>query len=858
MGLALLIGVVGGFVLAAAAAARRVDSTYDRLRGDIGPPNLILAPSCAPASGSGCERPADGTTTEQLVRHVAALDVIDRARQVETVFPYFVDAEGQPLFADDDDPTGCTDDDRSVHIVALTPGAADEQPLPFRLDGRLPAPGSSEIVISHATGVRERLAVGDAMHLAGWCTGAGDMTSLDRPIDLAITGVAIGPLDIEPPGEGITIEPAYIDRSIVERLLALGADVDVSVAMWTDAAADSEAVFDALAGYTILFDLDDRAAGFDAALAVDARQLWLLAGVGAVSGMLLLLGPLIAANLRATNRDRDTLVALGTSRDQLMAQGVAHVIVLAVIGALIAATVASPLSASMPRGFSTAIAPDRELWFDPVVICAGVVAVVLAVVTIGMIPAWRLSSGRRAERSDDRVRVFGSPHLRPSLHTGVLAAVGIPAGQRHANPWPSLLSLMVAGVTCVASVTYLAGLDRLHREPSFVGWNWDAIVYFDSEFAGEVPRYLDELARTPGIEQVTAGTTYPPASMFEPETGTRMSTWSFDTGTDAITPTMVSGRAPLAPNEIVVDDLFARQTGLSIGDSMSVARQSVTSQLAGALSEARDALGLADVQLDPPDDQPVVVTGFEITGRAVLPYQRTDEMGQVAFTLDGLGEVLSPSDEEIAAARAWLPADLPRELQLLTERFLAGGDHGLSTSGAFVRVDGDQRVAADVIPSVEHFAEVVAPTNEQVETLVAGLNLSRTDSVPKALATVVSVAAGLLLIGLLIVSVRSRLREIAILRTLGLLRAGVRWSLAAHATVTAIVPLLVAIPLGVAAGGWAWSKYARDLSVVATPVTPWSAIALVAIAAIVTANVVALAIAPSLNKRSLAAELRAG
>ena len=176
-----------------------------------------------------------------------------------------------------------------------------------------------------------------------------------------------------------------------------------------------------------------------------------------------------------------------------------------------------------------------------------------------------------------------------------------------------------------------------------------------------------------------------------------------------------------------------------------------------------------------------------------------------------------------------------------------------------MRLDGGRQSATDVIPGVEGVVDqVVAPTNEQVETLVAGLNLSRTGNVPKALAAVVSAAAALLLIALLIVSIRSRLHEIAILRTLGLPRAGVRWSLAAHATVTAIVPLLVGIPLGVAAGGWAWSRYARDLSVVATPATPWRAIALVAIVAIVAANVVALTVAPSLNKRSLAAELRAG
>jgi hypothetical protein len=86
----------------------------------------------------------------------------------------------------------------------------------------------------------------------------------------------------------------------------------------------------------------------------------------------------------------------------------------------------------------------------------------------------------------------------------------------------------------------------------------------------------------------------------------------------------------------------------------------------------------------------------------------------------------------------------------------------------------------------------------------------------------------------------------------------VRWSLAAQATVTAIVPLLVAIPIGLPVGGWAWSSYARSLGVVSTPVTPWLAIGLVSLLAIVVANIVAIATAPSLARRPIGVELRAG
>ena len=119
------------------------------------------------------------------------------------------------------------------------------------------------------------------------------------------------------------------------------------------------------------------------------------------------------------------------------------------------------------------------------------------------------------------------------------------------------------------------------------------------------------------------------------------------------------------------------------------------------------------------------------------------------------------------------------------------------------------------------------------------------------MALVVSVTSGLLLVALLVVSMRSRLREIAILRTLGLGGRGVRWSLAAQATVTTVVPLLVAIPIGVTAGSWAWSSYARDLGVVGTPVTPWLLIGLPSLLAIVVANIVASVTAPSLARRPI-------
>ena len=52
--IALLIGVVGGFVLAAAAAARRVDFAYEALISEIDAPDLLVIPRCGSNAITGC------------------------------------------------------------------------------------------------------------------------------------------------------------------------------------------------------------------------------------------------------------------------------------------------------------------------------------------------------------------------------------------------------------------------------------------------------------------------------------------------------------------------------------------------------------------------------------------------------------------------------------------------------------------------------------------------------------------------------------------------------------------------------------------------------------------------------------
>jgi ABC-type antimicrobial peptide transport system permease subunit len=122
----------------------------------------------------------------------------------------------------------------------------------------------------------------------------------------------------------------------------------------------------------------------------------------------------------------------------------------------------------------------------------------------------------------------------------------------------------------------------------------------------------------------------------------------------------------------------------------------------------------------------------------------------------------------------------------------------------------------------------------------------------------VSIAAAALLCYLLYTAVRARRFELAVMRALGLSNRGVRWSVAAQATATAVVPLIVAIPAGIVVGRWAWLSSARHLDVVAVSVTPWSALVLLVGSAIVIANLAVIVPGWALAKRSPSGDLRAG
>ena len=119
------------------------------------------------------------------------------------------------------------------------------------------------------------------------------------------------------------------------------------------------------------------------------------------------------------------------------------------------------------------------------------------------------------------------------------------------------------------------------------------------------------------------------------------------------------------------------------------------------------------------------------------------------------------------------------------------------------------------------------------------INLHSVDRLPPLLAGLV-VLLGVATVGnTLVASVRQRRRDLAILKTIGLVRRQVAGVVAWQATSFSLVALLVGLPLGVAGGRWAWNLVVSGVGSVSPPLVPALAITAVVPAALLVANGIA-------------------
>ncbi|MDQ3640177.1 MAG: FtsX-like permease family protein [Actinomycetota bacterium] len=118
-------------------------------------------------------------------------------------------------------------------------------------------------------------------------------------------------------------------------------------------------------------------------------------------------------------------------------------------------------------------------------------------------------------------------------------------------------------------------------------------------------------------------------------------------------------------------------------------------------------------------------------------------------------------------------------------------------------------------------------------------NLERIETLPRVLAIFLALLAVLAVGHTLVITVRRRRRDLAVLKVLGFRRLQVSATVAWQASLLVLVALAVGMPLGVAAGRWAWALVANGIGVVTRPEVPVLALAVTVPAALLVTNLMA-------------------
>jgi putative ABC transport system permease protein len=777
VGLALLLGLAGGVVLALVAGARRTDTAYDRLVAGERPANLKVQVGGLADAGVG-----------------NPLSILERLGRLPGVTEHGLFAQ---FTADPGDNSSFTSDSYFDTVAPVDQGAERFAARWKLVAGRRANPArADEALVGFTVAEQYGLRPGSRLRLrlfsqeeAAALYQDGTLARLPRPsegrlVGLRVAGV-VAPADDFPPRVGVAVgtvlcTPAFA-RAFTDRYANDGW-LSVRLA-GGDASRRFAAETKRLTG-TPLEELTDSDQSERAltrrALRLPALALEALA-VLAAAAALVVAGQALARQGFLEAADNPRLRALGMTAGQLWAVAMARATLVALAGTGVAVAVAAALSGLFPIGLAATAEPHPGPVADAGQLAAGAAGFLAATLALAVGPAWR------AHRLGDGA----GPPARPSALAGILAGAGVPApgvvgvrlalepgwGRTALPVRTTALGAAVAVATLAAALTMGASVDHFLRSPRLYGWNWDLVV---GDGAGpDLGPRLDRLLAAVPAEQASAGTL---AVLQVGADGPIAITWATEPLRGSIAPTVIEGRPPAGPDEILLGAKTMEAAGARVGDQVEVRLRLLGWQpLQGSARSRR----------------------LRVVGRGVLPLESGSVGEGAAMTYDGLTRLTRG------------PARPPRNLLLL--RWAPGVDR--------------TRAAAGLTAEVPHLIRPQQPAD------VA--NYGRVQHLPLLLAGLVAAVATAMLAHVLVTSVRRRRRDLAVLKTLGFVRGQVSLTVAWQATTLLALALLVGLPVGVAAGRWLWTLFATRIYVLPEPVVPMAGILLLVPAAVLAANLVA-------------------
>ncbi len=496
---------------------------------------------------------------------------------------------------------------------------------------------------------------------------------------------------------------------------------------------------------------------------------------------LVIVGQAISRRLQADAVALAPMAALGVTRPQRVALGITRIALAAMVGAALAVAIALLASPVAPVGVARDAEPDPGLRVDLPVLVLGGVAVALVFVAVAVRPAIVAARRRDLRSSPSAPGAWAAATgLAPPTVAGVRFALD--RGGAGVPARATLAGSATSVALIAATLAFSASLNHLVETPAMYGTPWTAVINLEGTDDATPEDYRPVTDAALAADGVQAGALLYPGQLRLD--GRPIPALSIEPSARPIVPTVLDGRPPVGPTEVAVGVRTLDALGVDIGDRVTAQRGDRSGELTVVGTVVLPAIGSYGGA-----DKTTLGEGV-LTSREVLttwgPEFRphgfvvaADGLGVVEDLVDGLAEEMG------------LPP------------------------GAYLTVSS---------PSV--------PSDVQ--------SLERVRSTPLWLTALLAALIALTVIHALVAAVRSRRREVAVLRTLGFTRRQVLSAVAVQAGLIALVGLAVGIPIGLVAGRVAWTVLAERLGAVVELVTPVLALGLLAVAVVALALVVGM------------------
>jgi hypothetical protein len=350
------------------------------------------------------------------------------------------------------------------------------------------------------------------------------------------------------------------------------------------------------------------------------------------------------------------------------------------------------------------------------------------------------------------------------------------SGRLQAPVRATLTGSVVAVTALVTALVFGASLTSLVHHPAKYGWDWGLVIQSQGGWGSWPPGALDKTAVASqagvtgwaelGFAQIPLdGTEVPAMGLLQ------------HVAAHPVEPPTTSGHPLAGADQIELGTITMRQLGLHLGDKVRAGHDKQLLTVVGTVT-------LPSVG--------VVLTDHVSLGRGAMMDWTT--------LMSVLG--LNPSDAgNTPEASPAYPATVAFDLSSPT-----AARHLINDMAALSAESGSPGGTYPLYAGQELGAAV--------------RNASQMGSEPVAFALGVA-AAALLALGLTILaSVRQRRRELALLKSLGLRSRQIRAIVAWQTCTILVIAVIVGVPLGIAAGRWAWTSFANTIGVVPTPVVP--------------------------------------